>query len=261
MFKKITERSNEILSHYGLKLFGHWMLYGLMCTAAAVAVSLFFIGVCGILQAAGVINLNAYSEAGIAGYTAVLYLLMLAAMLPISAVGYGVNYEFISAARKREVVLSDMFVCFRKKIALKTIGAALYMALRVLLWGLIPVVGFVLFIIKSYEYSFTVMNVIDHPEMRIRDALADSCARTKGYKSTLFAYDMIVCVILSGISFAIMLPAAYGGKTGLVLTVYLFLMITSIIASFIIMSVRAAAYADATMPEEPMDEPVFYSGE
>lgn len=133
--------------------------------------------------------------AGIFGILPIVY-------LPVSfALGVGLCGLYLKGYRGEEVETNDIFVGFKK--FLHVVGGVGWMALWILIWGLIPVVGFVFAIIKAYEYRFTPYILLRMPETSATDALKKSQEMTKGLKAKMFWSEVfvilgfyVVCLVL-----------------------------------------------------------------
>lgn len=99
---------------------------------------------------------------------------------------------FLRAVRGKDFKALDLFSCFKswKRIKHILFGMA-WRYLLLLLWSLIPIVGIIFAIIKTYEYRFTVYVLLSDPEISITDAMAKSKEMTNGHKGEMFLSDII----------------------------------------------------------------------
>jgi len=80
------------------------------------------------------------------------------------------------------------------------------------LWSLLLIVPG---IIKSYQYKLTPFILKDHPEMSANEAIKRSMEVTKGYKWTLFTFDLcyigwwLLSILSAGIGFLFLIPYYY----------------------------------------------------
>ena len=92
-----------------------------------------------------------------------------------------------------ETVNSDqLFMAFNKRF-LRYAGGMAWKDLWILIWCLIPIVGPIFAIIKSYSYRFVPYILLDDPEISATQALRESMRQTKGMKGQMFIADIIVC--------------------------------------------------------------------
>ncbi|MFL0249482.1 hypothetical protein ACJDT4_03535 [Clostridium neuense] len=93
---------------------------------------------------------------------------------------------------KHEIIFSDIFVCFKENIMLKSIGLTF-------LLGLILVVGYILFIIPgiilTYMFIFAFFVMIDNTDLGILEIISLTAKLTKGYKLKIFGYNIILGII------------------------------------------------------------------
>jgi hypothetical protein len=74
-----------------------------------------------------------------------------------------------------------------------------WMALWILIWGLIPIVGPVFAVIKMYSYRFVPYIVIQNPDISATEALRLSMQKTEGFKGRMFLADLIVGLCCAGV--------------------------------------------------------------
>ena len=117
---------------------------------------------------------------------------------PVLGVGYvlelGMAWIYLDGYRGEEVSSKQLFEPF--KHFWKSFAGMGWMGLWQLIWCLIPIVGPVFCIIKSYSYGLTPYILREDDEMSPNDALKESMARTKGYKGKMFATDMIIVAVI-----------------------------------------------------------------
>lgn len=110
---------------------------------------------------------------------------------------------YLKGLRGEEVCSKDLFSGFSnwKHVA----GGMLWMTLWIFIWSLIPIVGVVFSVIKTYEYAFTPYILMTRPEIDAMDALKESKKLTKGLKGKMFGADalivvaFIICAIVLGV--------------------------------------------------------------
>ena len=97
-----------------------------------------------------------------------------------------------------------------------------WMWLWILIWGLIPFVGIVFAVIRTYEYRLTPYILFYEPDVKPTEAIKVSRERTLGYKGKMFWADIFLSLLLFGVNFVLGLLAAIpfiGGVFALVLVV------------------------------------------
>ncbi|MCC8130176.1 MAG: hypothetical protein LIO72_00230 [Ruminococcus sp.] len=167
---------------------------------------------------------------------------------------------YLKGIRGEGVETKNIFCGFTSlKQAVHVAGGMLWMGLWILLWGLIPVVGIVFAVIKTYEYAFTPYILITRPEVEAMEALKESKKMTKGFKGKMFGAQALVivaiwvCAIILGVFSAI---PFIGGLFGVIL----FLLIVAVVLFCPIFFglVSAKFYEDAlyaALHPAPMPQP------
>lgn len=120
-----------------------------------------------------------------------------AVTMPIVALSLAVGYLFtcgtakiyLDGLQEKEVNSKQLFAAFNKN-ALRIAGAMAWRDLWILIWGLIPVAGPVLAIIKGYSYRFVPYIIMTNPEISAFDALKLSIKMTEGKKTQMFLADL-----------------------------------------------------------------------
>ncbi|MCD7889792.1 MAG: DUF975 family protein [Oscillospiraceae bacterium] len=167
---------------------------------------------------------------------------------------------YLKGVRGEGVETKNIFSGFTSaKQAVHVAGGMLWMELWILLWGLIPIVGCVFAVIKTYEYAFTPYILITRPEVEAMEALKESKRMTKGLKGKMFGAEaliivaVMICAIILGIFSAI---PFIGGLFSLVLLV-LIVAVAAFCPIFLGL-VKAKFYEDAVNPPvaQPAPAPV-----
>lgn len=113
------------------------------------------------------------------------------------AVGYvlelGMAWIYLDGYRGEEVSSKQLFEPF--KTFWKSFAGMGWMGLWELIWFLIPIVGPIFCIIKSYSYGLTPY-ILREKDMSPNEALKESMARTNGYKGKMFLTDLLICVFV-----------------------------------------------------------------
>ena len=158
MVMKIYERAFKVLLKKPLKLWGISLLFTLLTST--------LVGLCGF----------AIPVLGIA-----VAMLMGTSMLMI----------FLNGYRGEEVKVVDLFSCFKDWATIKRVVLGLaWMALWIFLWSLIPIVGPIFALIRSYEYRLTPYILVTEPDVSVTEAIEISKKRTDGFKMQMFLADI-----------------------------------------------------------------------
>ena len=155
---------------------------------------------------------------------------------------------FLRGYRGEEVETAQLFEAFKDGNAKRVLGGMLWMYLWIFLWGLIPVVGFVFAIIRTYEYRLTPYILVMEPEISATDAIKESRKRTMGYKGKMFGADLLVGVIVFVVAFVLGLMCAIP-VLGIVAALAI-LVVIALLPLFIGL-VQSAFYEEITNPTIP----------
>ncbi len=140
-------------------------------------------------------------------------------VLPITvALNVGLCALYLKGYRGQEVKTDDIFVGFKQFV--KVVCGMAWMYLWIFLWALIPVVGFVFAIIKTYEYAFVPYILLEKPEYSATEALKKSKEMTMGYKAQMFWSEIFVVIAVFVVTLVLGMFAAIpyiGGLFGFVL--------------------------------------------
>lgn len=171
--------------------------------------------------------------------------------LPIVSIPIALTLEasmemlYLSGLRGKEVKSEDLFTGFSnfKRVA----GGMAWKELWVFIWALIPIVGFVFAIIKSYEYRFTAYILMTRPEISATEAIKESQRMTKGIKGKMFWNDVLIFAAYFIAALVIGLFAAIP-YIGILFAIILFIMSLVFFAFIPIFLglIRADYYQDAT---------------
>jgi len=160
----------------------------------------------------------------------------------------GMANIFLRGYRGHTISSTLLFEGFRTKFA-RNAGGMGWRSLWLLIWGLIPVAGFFIAIVKFYSYRFVPYIMLTEPDMLATEALKKSMAQTRGYKGKMFLADFIICagVIVLTIIFLFIARIPY---IGILLTaIYVILLITLLP---LLMGTLEAIYYDKISKENPM---------
>ena len=163
MFLTIYKRAMAVLMRKPLKLWGISLLSTLLIPLLT--------GLCGV---------------AIPGIGIAISLLMTTSMTMVYLAGY----------RGKAVHTTQIFSCFKDWQTIKrvTFGMA-WMALWIVLWSLIPIVGPFIALKRIYEYRLTPYILITEPDVALTDAYKESAKRTKGYKLQMWLSDFVIDVL------------------------------------------------------------------
>lgn len=109
--------------------------------------------------------------------------------------GTSMTLIFLHGYRGEEVKAVNLFDCFRDWQTIKRVLAGMgWMILWIFLWSLIPIVGIIFGIIRTYEYRLTPYILMMEPDVKPTEAIKVSKERTKGWKGKMFGADILVFV-------------------------------------------------------------------
>lgn len=100
----------------------------------------------------------------------------------------GMIKVYLDGLKGKEVNSNQLFAAFNKN-AVRSVGGMAWMTLWIIIWGLIPIVGPIFAIIKSYSYAFVPYILVTKPEVSATEALKLSMQMTKGKKGQMFLAD------------------------------------------------------------------------
>ena len=99
---------------------------------------------------------------------------------------------FLKGYRGEEVEVTQLFACFKDWNTIKRVTLGLgWMLLWIFLWSLIPIVGPIFALIRTYEYRLTPYILVYEPEVPITEAIKISAQKTKGYKLQMWLADFV----------------------------------------------------------------------
>ena len=118
----------------------------------------------------------------------------------------GMANIFLSGYRGQVISSTQLFEGFSKNF-FRNAGGMGWRSLWILIWCLIPIVGPIFAIIKTYSYRFVPYIMLNEPDIAATEALKKSMAQTKGYKFKMFLTDFLIVlavIVLTLIFFFIM---------------------------------------------------------
>ena len=176
MVKKIYGRAFSVLMKKPLKLWGISLLSVFLTSVGAL--------LCGV----------AIPIFGIA-----VALLLSTSMTMIYLAGY----------QGKQVETLQLFSCFKDWNTAKRVLLGMgWMLLWITLWGLIPIAGPFIAIVKGYAFRLTPYILVTEPDVSVTDAIKVSEKRTKGYKGKMFLADFLVYIIIWVVGFVLGLLTA-----------------------------------------------------
>lgn len=198
---------------------------------------------------------------GISLLEGVLMLVVAALFLGVPGIAIGINLListamtmiFLRGYRGEEVYTVDLFSCFKDwATAKRVLCGMLWMLLWVFLWGLIPIVGIVFAVIRTYEYRLTPYILVTEPEISVTEAIKESSRRTKGYKGRMFGADVLLIGVIAVVELVLALFAEIpyiGWLFNLLLAV--FTLCSAALAPLCAGLIRSAFYEEIRNPSIP----------
>lgn len=192
---------------------------------------------------------------------------VLCGALPILAVAItlllstSMTMVYLHGYRGEEVKAVHLFdTCKDWATVKRVLGGMGWMVLWIFLWSLIPIVGFVFAIIRTYEYRLVPYILVTEPDVAPTEAINISKERTNGYKGKMFCADLLVgvaifvCILVLGLLSAI---PYIGVLFGLIL--FLFVLAATALSPLFLGLVQAAFYEEIKNPTIPV-APVYAPG-
>ena len=161
---------------------------------------------------------------------------------------------FLHGYRGETVSCKQLFDCFKDWDTIKRVLCGMgWMALWVFLWSLIPVVGFVFAIIKTYAYRLTPYILVTEPDVPIMEAYRVSEARTRGYKGKMFGAEILFFAAIFVAFFVLGLFAAIP-YIGILFGIVIFVLYIAVfaLAPLFMGLVGAAFYEEISNPTIPV---------
>ena len=134
--------------------------------------------------------------------------------IPILGLAVGVLFStsmmmvYLRGYRGEEVNVIQLFECFKDRETIKRVLLGMgWMTMWIFLWGLIPIAGPIIALIRIYEYRLTPYILVFQPEVSITDAIKVSSEKTEGYKLQMWLADFLHVFIFGVVSFFLTLLA------------------------------------------------------
>ena len=163
MFMTIYRRALAVLMRKPLKLWGISLLSTMLIPILG--------GLCGV---------------AVPGLAIAVVLLMTTSMTMVYLAGY----------RGKAVHTTQIFSCFKDWNTIKRVALGMsWTALWVVIWSMVPIVGPILALIRTYEYRLTPYILITEPDVPLTQAFKESAKRTRGYKLQMWLSDFVFDLI------------------------------------------------------------------
>lgn len=175
--------------------------------------------------------------------------------VPIALVfNAGMAAVYLTGYRGGEVNSDALFAGFKRFF--KVAGGMGWMALWILIWGMIPFAGVVFAVIKSYSYRFVPYIVIQDPDISATEALRLSMKKTEGFKGRMFLADFLVmlAVAVVAIVFGALSLIPYAGRVFMVLGALAMILIM-LVLPLVRGLISAACYEEIFVKEGKGDQP------
>ena len=177
--------------------------------------------------------------------------------IAIPALGLGVAWListsmtliYLRGYRGEEVHTVQLFECFKDWATIKRVLCGMaWMCLKIFLWSLIPFVGWIIAIVRSYEYRLTPYILVMEPNVPITEAIKVSSAKTHGYKFQMFLADFVFIIVfyIGAIILSLFTMIPYLGIL-IALVLILALIAFVVLAPLFLGLVQAAFYEEITV--------------
>ena len=152
-----------------------------------------------------------------------------------------------------QIHVTDLFVTFRDWNTIKRVVCSIaWGELWKFLWCLIPIVGPIFYIIRSYEYALIPYIVMDQPETGITECKDVSKKMTTGYKGKMFLADILIFVLFYAVVLILALlgQIPYVGVLFIIILVLVYIFFMLFIVLFLNI-VHASFYEEIKNPPAP----------
>ena len=178
--------------------------------------------------------------------------------IPAIAIAIGMLFTvslaaiFLKGYHREQVYCCELFDTFKDWPTIKRVLTGMgWSYLWIFLWSLIPIVGPIFAIIKSYAHGLIPYILVKKPELGAVKARELSIEKTKGFKGQMFLADFIVLLMIV-VAFAILAGLASIKYVGVLFAIILFLLyiaVTVLLPLFLGL-VHAAFYEELIGDEE-----------
>jgi len=162
----------------------------------------------------------------------------------------GMANIFLSGYRGNPISSTQLFEGFTNNKFMRNAGGMGWRTLWLLIWGLIPVAGAFIAIVKFYSYRFVPYIMLTQPDIQATEALKKSMIQTNGYKGKMFLADLLVmlAVIITTLIFVFIMRIPY---IGIVLFVIYYILLVALLP--LIIGTLEAVYYDKISKDNPID--------
>lgn len=126
----------------------------------------------------------------IAGVVGVLPIITIPVTLVLQL---GMSMVYLAGYRGKNYDSEDLFKGFSNFG--RNAGGMAWMFLWIFIWGMIPIVGPIFAIMKTYAYRFTPYILINNPEVPTTHAIKKSMEMTNGYRNKMFLTDLLIYAV------------------------------------------------------------------
>jgi len=160
----------------------------------------------------------------------------------------GMANIFLRGYRGHEISSLLLFEGFSNKFA-RNAGGMGWRMLWLLIWGLIPVAGIFIAIVKFYSYRFVPYIMLTEPDIPATEALKKSMNQTNGYKGKMFLADLLIglAVVVTTIIFYFILLIPFIGP---ILAIIYYILLVALLP--LLMGTLEAVYYDKVSKENPV---------
>lgn len=130
----------------------------------------------------------------------VLFGIPAAAFVVSYLIACGMARVYIDGLSGKQVNADQLFACFNGKF-LRVAGGLAWRDLWLIIWSLVPIVGPIIMLVKSYSYRFVPYILATKPEVTATQALKMSMKMTEGIKGQMFLADFCIGIIVGIIAF------------------------------------------------------------
>lgn len=153
---------------------------------------------------------------------------------------------FLRGYRGEDVRAVNLFDCFKDWATIKRVLCGMgWMLLWIFLWSLIPIVGIIFALIRTYEYRLTPYILVMEPDVKPTEAIKLSKQRTMGWKGKMFGADILV-VVFFYVAFLILMLLSRIPYAGIIFAIILalFTILFCLLAPLFLGLVQAAFYEE-----------------
>ncbi len=182
--------------------------------------------------------------------------IMILSFAATTLLGCGMIKVYLDGLKGKEVNSDQLFSAFNKNW-LRIVGGMAWQTLWIIIWGLIPVVGIVFAVIKSYSYAFVPYILMTKPEVTATQALKLSMQMTEGKKGQMFLADFCFGLIIYAAAFVLGLFAAIP-IIGIIFALVLlaFMVVVALFSTIFVGLYKAAFYVDSAEEKAPVVEEI-----